>query len=146
MLSQLRTIRLCALSEHARQFHFCSRTHVPQPVLSAGNCNGGVAPSSTRCQTAASLATQNFLKPSTTLLTQTAGIKHVGKLSLRCRHCYYMVKDEQQYVMCTAKPRHYQAKKMPGKKCVFYLKLKFILNCELQGWNVDFDTRYAGWI
>merc|ERR1712059_203475 len=28
------------------------------------------------------------------LVTQTAGIKHVGIPKLRCRHCYFVVKDE----------------------------------------------------
>jgi len=113
MLSQLKTISRCVLSAHARQLHFCSRTHLAQPVLSAGNSNGVSAASG---QALSSLITQSFLKPSTSLLTQTAGIKHVGKLTLRCRHCYFMVKDEQQFVMCTAKARHYQAKKQPAKK------------------------------
>merc|ERR1712059_187229 len=45
------------------------------------------------------------------LVTQTAGIKHVGIPKLRCRHCYFVVKDEVKYVMCTSKPRHYQAQK-----------------------------------
>jgi len=106
------------LSAHARQLHFCSRTQLAQPVLSAGNCNGV---SAAIRQAATTLTTQSFLKPSTSLLTQTAGIKHVGKLSLRCRHCYFMVKDEQQFVMCTAKARHYQAQKQPAKKVGLYI-------------------------
>jgi len=113
MLSQLKTISRCVLSAHARQLHFCSRTQLAQPVLSAGNCNGVSAAIG---QAGTTLTSQSFLKPSTSLLTQTAGIKHVGKLSLRCRHCYFMVKDEQQFVMCTAKARHYQAQKQPAKK------------------------------
>jgi ribosomal protein L36 len=37
-------------------------------------------------------------------------LKHVGKPTLRCRHCYFVIKDEQKYVMCTAKPRHRQVR------------------------------------
>ena len=56
----------------------------------------------------------------------------MGKLQKRCRHCYFAVKDEQKYVMCTANPRckdrffplglldvncrHYAAQKMVGLK------------------------------
>ena len=44
-----------------------------------------------------------------------------------------------------------QAEALSGKenaweKVRILSTLKSILNCELQGWNVDFDTRYAGWI
>merc|ERR1712173_334788 len=52
----------------------------------------------------------------TLLLIQSHGIKHMGKLQKRCRHCYFAVKDEQKYVMCTANPRHYAAQKMVGLK------------------------------
>ena len=47
---------------------------------------------------------------------QSAGIKHVATPKKRCRHCYFVVKDEQRFVMCTAHPRHYMAQKMPNKK------------------------------
>ena len=47
---------------------------------------------------------------------QSAGIKHVALPKKRCRHCYFQVKDEQRFVMCTANPRHYMAQKMPNKK------------------------------
>ena len=47
---------------------------------------------------------------------QSAGIKHVAVPKKRCRHCYFVVKDEQRFVMCTANPRHYMAQKMPNKK------------------------------
>merc|ERR1719260_387327 len=54
--------------------------------------------------------------PASPLLIQSQGIKHMGKLQKRCRHCYFAVKDEQKYVMCTANPRHYAAQKMVGLK------------------------------
>ena len=47
---------------------------------------------------------------------QVSGIKHYAKPPKRCRHCYYQVKDEQLYVMCTKNPRHYAAAKQPNKK------------------------------
>ena len=47
---------------------------------------------------------------------QSAGIKHVAMPKKRCRHCYFQVKDEQRFVMCTVNPRHYMAQKMPNKK------------------------------
>ena len=46
----------------------------------------------------------------------SAGIKHVAHPRKRCRHCYFQVKDEQLYVMCTANPRHYTAEKQKNKK------------------------------
>ena len=46
----------------------------------------------------------------------SAGIKHVATPKKRCRHCYFVVKDEQRFVMCHANPRHYMAQKMPNKK------------------------------
>jgi len=38
------------------------------------------------------------------------------KLERRCRHCYFVIKEEQKYVMCTANPRHYAAQKMVAVK------------------------------
>ena len=46
----------------------------------------------------------------------SAGIKHVAHPRKRCRHCYFQVKDEQRYVMCTANPRHYTAERQKNKK------------------------------
>eukprot|EP00091_Calanus_sinicus_P014213 TRINITY_DN3163_c2_g1_i2.p1 TRINITY_DN3163_c2_g1~~TRINITY_DN3163_c2_g1_i2.p1 ORF type:complete len:126 (-),score=28.66 TRINITY_DN3163_c2_g1_i2:77-433(-) len=82
-----------------------------------GSHNGVLAQNTTNFGSSLSSSTSHpFLAPNSVLTTQTAGIKHVGELSLRCRHCYLAVKDEQKFVMCTAKPRHYQAQKQPGKK------------------------------
>jgi len=112
MLALAQVARHCALSAHARQLHFSARTFIP--VLSAGSGNGVVSQSTSGF--VSSNSTQSFLKPSSVVTTQTAGIKHVGELTKRCRHCYFAVKDEQRFVMCTAKPRHYQAQKQPFKK------------------------------
>nr|ALS04707.1 mitochondrial putative 39S ribosomal protein L36 [Pseudodiaptomus poplesia] len=57
-----------------------------------------------------------LLKPTSSQLIPSAGLKHVGVPTLRCRHCYFVVKDEVKYVMCTAKPRHQQAQKMIAAK------------------------------
>jgi len=57
-----------------------------------------------------------LLQAASPLLVQSCGIKHMGKLQKRCRHCYFAVKDEQKYVMCTANPRHYAAQKQVGLK------------------------------
>jgi len=51
----------------------------------------------------------------------TAGIKHMVKMVKRCRHCYFSVKDEQKYVMCTANPRHYAAQKLVATKFGNYI-------------------------
>ena len=105
--------RQCARpSAPVRRIHFSSvRSFFPQPVLSAVSINGGVTGI-----TLNSGSSQSFLKPTSTQIVQSAGIKHVGVPTLRCRHCYFAIKDEQKFVMCTAKPRHYQAAKQPGKK------------------------------
>ena len=54
--------------------------------------------------------------PSSPVLLQTAGIKHKAFVNKRCRHCYFQVKDEQLYVMCTANPKHYNAVRQKNKK------------------------------
>eukprot|EP00092_Neocalanus_flemingeri_P035022 GFUD01038110.1.p1 GENE.GFUD01038110.1~~GFUD01038110.1.p1 ORF type:complete len:154 (+),score=6.61 GFUD01038110.1:349-810(+) len=118
MQSLVKAARQCAQpSAHARQLHFSVRAFSSVTVTSAGSSNGGVT-QSTRPSSFSqpSYGSPAFLQAPSVLLNQTAGIKHVGELSLRCRHCYYAIKDEQKFVMCTAKPRHYQAQKMPGKK------------------------------
>ena len=51
------------------------------------------------------LSSSLLLQAASPLLVQSCGIKHMGKLQKRCRHCYYAIKDEQKYVMCTANPR-----------------------------------------
>merc|ERR1712243_106786 len=56
------------------------------------------------------------LTPPPVMIVPSAGIKHMGKLVKRCKHCYFVVKDEQKYVMCTAKPRHYAAQKLVATK------------------------------
>ena len=63
--------------------------------------------------------TSSLLRPDlipSLVIQPSAGIKHVAKPQKRCRHCYFQIKDEQRFVMCTANPRHYTAQKMPGKK------------------------------
>ena len=115
MLSLVQAARYSTqLSAHARQLHF--RTYFSLPVSSAGSYNGVLKQPTTCLGSSSPTTSQPFLAPSSVLTTQSAGIKHVGELSLRCRHCYFSVKDEQKFVMCTAKPRHYQAQKQPGKK------------------------------
>ena len=48
-------------------------------------------------------------------------LKHVGVPKLRCKHCYFMVKDEVKYVMCTAKRRHLQVNET-HKLIIFYIR------------------------
>jgi len=40
------------------------------------------------------------------LVQQVAGLKNRGELRKRCKHCYFIIKDERKYVMCTVHPRH----------------------------------------
>ena len=54
--------------------------------------------------------------PRPAVLLQSAGIKHKAHVNKRCRHCYFQVKDEQLYVMCTANPKHYNAVRQKNKK------------------------------
>jgi ribosomal protein L36 len=49
-------------------------------------------------------------------LLPSAGIMHRAELRKRCKHCYFVVKDEQRFVLCTAKPRHYTAQKLTATK------------------------------
>ena len=52
---------------------------------------------------------------------QVCGIKHVARPEKRCRHCYFQVKDEQLFVMCTKHPRHYSAARQKNKKWGNYI-------------------------
>ena len=65
-----------------------------------------------------SLSSSPLLAParSAVLVQQSAGIKHKAHVNKRCRHCYFQVKDEQLYVMCTANPKHYNAVRQKNKK------------------------------
>merc|ERR1719339_572395 len=67
-------------------------------------------------ETISSQKSRVFLAPTSHLFNYSAGLKHVGVPKLRCKHCYYVIKDEVKYVMCTAKPRHMQAEKMVAAK------------------------------
>jgi len=62
-----------------------------------------------------SLSSQ-LLKISLPGVQQSAGLKHVGVPRLRCKHCYFVVKDELKYVMCTVHRRHLQAEKLIAAK------------------------------
>jgi len=46
------------------------------------------------------------------LVQQVAGMKNRGELRKRCKHCYFIIKDERKYVMCTVHPRHKAAGKV----------------------------------
>merc|ERR1740128_343140 len=50
------------------------------------------------------------------VIQQTAGLKHVGVPKRRCKHCYFIVKDEVRYVMCTVHPRHKVAERQVATK------------------------------
>ena len=73
-----------------------------------------VSPSSS-CPSSVSF-TPLLSPPSSPVFLQTAGIKHKAHVNKRCRHCYFQVKDEQLYVMCTANPKHYNAVRQKNKK------------------------------
>ena len=70
----------------------------------------------------------------TPILVHSCGIKHMGKLQKRCRHCYFAVKDEQKYVMCTANPRWFRTETMTNnvrrpdlnEKCRHYAAQKLV--------------------
>jgi ribosomal protein L36 len=49
-------------------------------------------------------------------IQQTAGLKHKGEPKRRCKHCYFIIKDEVKYVMCTVHPRHKQAQRQVATK------------------------------
>merc|ERR1719334_2208725 len=112
MNTVLKLTQQCSFSlAHAQRFFLSTASLTSKPVLTAGLHNGAGLFSLYKSPSPL------FLKPFNSVVHQVvAGIKHVGKPSLRCRHCYFAVKDEQQYVLCTAKARHYQAQKQPGKK------------------------------
>ena len=57
-----------------------------------------------------------LLSPASPLMAVRAGIKHVAHPNKRCRHCYFQIKDEQLFVMCTANPKHYNAVRQKNKK------------------------------
>ena len=63
-----------------------------------------------------SLSRPSLLSPTTPLLLTGSGIKHVAHPKKRCRHCYFQVKDEQLFVMCTANAKHYNAVRQKNKK------------------------------
>jgi len=65
------------------------------------------------------ISPSSFLSPtsrSPLLVQATAGMKTVGVVEKRCRHCYTIIQDEVKYNMCTAKPRHRQAQKQVATK------------------------------
>jgi len=115
MLSLLKTARQCAWSVlPSLQLRIQVRAVSPCAASGAPGLLGASFPLT---PTVAPL----LAAPLTPILTQTAGIKHMTTLKKRCRHCYFVIKDEQKFVMCTAKPRHYAAQKMPGKKWGNYI-------------------------
>ena len=69
---------------------------------------------STNCSSSSSPL---LLQAASPLLVQSCGIKHMGKLQKRCRHCYFAVKDEQKYVMCTANPRWFKTERLYCSRC-----------------------------
>jgi len=116
---------------HAQIRHFSFKTGSVNHCGSAVNYNGAV-----NSNVMSGGPSGSFLHPTNISLNLYAGIKHMGKLTLRCRHCYFAIKDEQKYVMCTAKPRHYAAEKQPGKK-----RKAFILTHATQGSSKKGDGR-----
>lgn len=54
-----------------------------------------------------------FMQPVLPLLVQKCGLKHKGKLKLRCKGCYFVVRKELFYVMCKVHPRHKQVQIHP---------------------------------
>ena len=137
MLSLLKTARQCAWSVlpslqlriQVRAVSPCATSEIP----------GLLGASFPHTPTVAPL----LAAPLTPILTQTAGIKHMTTLKKRCRHCYFVIKDEQKFVMCTAKPRHYAAQKMPGKKYVQQIILN-IISVNLQVGQLHSDARNSG--
>lgn len=107
----------------ARPMHYLSLRHLPRVPQPTSN---SILP--------------QLLAPPSVEIQPIAGIKHMGVPKLRCRHCYFVIKNEQRFVMCTAKPRHYAAQKMVG--------LKFgnmILTHATQGsskWNTGKGSRH----
>ena len=68
------------------------------------------------CVSSSPVFRPSLLVTAPVLSLPSAGIKHVAHVNKRCRHCYFQVKDEQLYVMCTANPKHYNAVKQKNKK------------------------------
>lgn len=63
------------------------------------------------------ISSSSFLSPTPSIQVQsTAGLKAVGQVEKRCRHCYTVIQDEVKYNLCTAKPRHRQVQKQVATK------------------------------
>lgn len=60
----------------------------------------------------------SFLCPSTSYLIPVAGMKQMGKLRRRCRHCFFIMIDERLHVWCDVHPRHKQMQMIPKPKTV----------------------------
>jgi len=87
------------------------------------------------------LLSENFLIQNSVQHIQVSGIKHYAKPPKRCRHCYYQVKDEQLYTMCTKNPRHYAAAKQKNKKWGNYVFTHATQGGSRQG-SRDMKTQY----
>ena len=139
MLSLLKTARQCAWSV-LPSFQLRIQGRAVSPCGASGSA-ALVGVSFPHTRSVAPL----LAAPLTPVLTQTAGIKHMTTLKKRCRHCYFVIKDEQKYVMCTAKPRHYAAQKMQGKKYVKqFILIIIIISVNLQVGQLYSDARNSG--
>ncbi|KAK3881815.1 hypothetical protein Pcinc_013768 [Petrolisthes cinctipes] len=49
-----------------------------------------------------------LLEITSPLLTQSCGMKQKGRLTRRCKDCYFVMREGRLYVMCKSKPRHKQ--------------------------------------
>jgi len=52
--------------------------------------------------------TFNFLQPILPIYNSICGLKTKGRLQLRCKDCYFVVRKERSFVMCKKHPRHKQ--------------------------------------
>lgn len=61
---------------------------------------------------------KSLLPPSPVLLIPAAGMKQMGKLRKRCRHCFFIMIDERLHVWCDVHARHKQMQMIPKPKTV----------------------------
>ncbi|XP_012275726.1 uncharacterized protein LOC105697199 [Orussus abietinus] len=70
----------------------------------------------TQCKTSNMVQHNGLLKPVLPLVNSNCGMKIKGKPELRCKDCYFVMRDAKLYVMCRTYPRHKQMRLYPSER------------------------------
>ncbi|XP_048513697.1 39S ribosomal protein L36, mitochondrial [Athalia rosae] len=63
----------------------------------------------------------DLLQANTPSIIQNCGMKIRGLLKLRCKDCYFVVRQERMFVFCKSKPRHKQMSMVKRKEKTWIL-------------------------